>query len=361
GALELRDRGLPRERQAVLFQARRVVDGEARALELHVHAGELVLNGLELRERLAELPAFLHVLRRVVERVARNTDHLRADPDAALVQRIDRDLVSLAHVADDVLGGHLDVLERERERGGRADSELVLFLALVEALPLRLDEESGDALVALALVDAREDEEQLGLEAVRDPELAAVQEVAVALRRRRRREGERVGARPGLRQRIRGDLLLRELRKILFLQSRRGPAQDRVVHEGVLDVHDDGAGRVDAGERLDDGDGRAEVRAEAAELLRDLDSHEIEVEELPDEVRVHDVRLVHLAHFRADRLQGEVIDAFSQLPLVVGEDRHGRNRGRIGDDGHRTSSVDGGYRKRDEPGLRPASRSFWIR
>src|ERR1019366_6744108 len=158
GALELRDRGLPRERQAVLFQARRVVDGEARALELHVHAGELVLNGLELRERLAELPAFLHVLRRVVE--------------------------------------------REREGGGRADSELVLLLALVEALPLRLDEESGDALVALALVDAREDEEQLGLRAVRDPELAAVQEAAVALRRRRRREGERVGARPGLRQRI---------------------------------------------------------------------------------------------------------------------------------------------------------------
>ena len=41
----------------------------------------------------------------------RDADHLRADADAALVQRLDRDLVALADRAEHVLVGHLAVIE----------------------------------------------------------------------------------------------------------------------------------------------------------------------------------------------------------------------------------------------------------
>ena len=84
----------------------------------------------------------------VVERAAGEPDHLRADADASFVQRLDRDLVALADLAEDVRRGHAAVLEDELARAARADAELVLLLADRESGDPALDEERGDAAVA---------------------------------------------------------------------------------------------------------------------------------------------------------------------------------------------------------------------
>ena len=65
-------------------------------------ARELILHGLELGDRLAELLPLLDVRDGVIERALRQADHLRADADAPFVQRLDRDLVALADLAEHV-------------------------------------------------------------------------------------------------------------------------------------------------------------------------------------------------------------------------------------------------------------------
>ena len=47
----------------------------------------------------------------MIERALREADHLRADADAALVQRFDRDLVALADLAEHAASRHDAVFE----------------------------------------------------------------------------------------------------------------------------------------------------------------------------------------------------------------------------------------------------------
>ena len=116
-----------------LAQPRRVVDAQRRRFDVHGRARELMLHGLELGDRLAELLALLRVGDGVLERALGEADHLRADADAALVQRFDRDLVSLSDLAEDVGARHAAVLQDQLARAARADPELVLLLADREA------------------------------------------------------------------------------------------------------------------------------------------------------------------------------------------------------------------------------------
>ena len=74
------------------------------------------------------MAALLRVFDRVIERALRETEHLRADADAPFVQRLDRDLVALADVAEHVGARHA-VLEDQLARAAGADAELVFLLA----------------------------------------------------------------------------------------------------------------------------------------------------------------------------------------------------------------------------------------
>ena len=117
--------------------------------------------------------------------------------------------------------------------------------------------------------------------------------------------------------------------RYLFLQRGARPPEKGVVDERVLDVDDDGRRGVHPGERLDDGDRRREIQAQPPELLGDLDPHQVEVEELPDEGGVHEVRPVHLHRLRGDLLDREPVDVLRDLALVVLENRD-RGNGRQG-------------------------------
>ena len=154
---------------------------------------------------------------RRVERAARDADHLRADADAAGVERLDRDLVALADRAEHVLLRHLACVEEQFGGAAGADAELVLLLPHGESLEAALDNERRDPLVAGRRVHGREDDEDPRLGAVRDPELPAVEQILAVLLDGARREAERIRARARLGERVRAHRVRSEPREILRL------------------------------------------------------------------------------------------------------------------------------------------------
>src|SRR4029453_8891538 len=105
--------------------------------------------------------ALLRVLERQLEGSLRETRHLRADADAALVECLDRDLVALAGLAERVLLRHAAALQDQLAGRGSADPELVLLLADAEAGIRPLHQEARDPLVALRGIERRHHDEQL--------------------------------------------------------------------------------------------------------------------------------------------------------------------------------------------------------
>src|SRR6266852_1770511 len=82
-----------------ILHARTVVDHKPCRFDLGCHLRDLELNGLEIRDCLAELLALLCVLRGKFPRAAGEANHLGANADAAFVQGFDGDLVTLARLA----------------------------------------------------------------------------------------------------------------------------------------------------------------------------------------------------------------------------------------------------------------------
>ena len=188
---------------------------------------------------------------RVIERALREADHLRADADASLVERLDRDLVALAWIAEHVGARHLAVLEDQLAGAAGANPELVFLLADREAGGPALDDERGDAAVAGVGIDRREDDEDVRFVAVGDPELAAGDRESVAALGGARRQRERVAAGPGFRQGIRADALLREAGEARLLLRVATPAKQRVDDERVLHVNQHADRGIDTRERFD--------------------------------------------------------------------------------------------------------------
>ena len=87
--VELRHRGLARERPALVLQPRRLVDERAPGLDLGRHVRELELDRLERRDRLAELLALLRVREREVVGALREADAHRGDRDPPAVEDLE--------------------------------------------------------------------------------------------------------------------------------------------------------------------------------------------------------------------------------------------------------------------------------
>src|SRR5687768_8515799 len=94
---------------------------------------------------------------------SRSFAYATAASSAPCVQRLDRDLVPLPHLAEDVLLRHLAPVEQELGRRRGPDPELVLLLPHREAGEVALDEERGDPAVAGGRVDGREHDVDAGL------------------------------------------------------------------------------------------------------------------------------------------------------------------------------------------------------
>ena len=103
-------------------------DEEARGVEFGGHVGEHELNGLELRDRVAEGEALLGVFASSFESALGNASGLRGDADAAAVERGERYFVAFAFVADAVGCGDFAVGEDKFTAGGGTDAEFFFFL-----------------------------------------------------------------------------------------------------------------------------------------------------------------------------------------------------------------------------------------
>ena len=83
---------------------------------------------LEARDRPVELLALLRVLDRLVHAALGDPDAAGGDAVAAAVERRHRDLEPVADLAEHLVVGHLDLVERQLGRIGRAQPELAVDL-----------------------------------------------------------------------------------------------------------------------------------------------------------------------------------------------------------------------------------------
>src|SRR5699024_4696391 len=151
------------------------------SLYLRRHICDLELRILELRDRTAKLLSFLYISDGLLQRALSNAQSLRCDADSAAVQRRHSDAEALAFLSQEVLLRNDAVLEDQLCGGRTADTHLLLLGADAEAREVLLYDERGDALRALALIGHREDDVDIRLAAVRDENLAAVEDIMVAL------------------------------------------------------------------------------------------------------------------------------------------------------------------------------------
>src|SRR5215831_16158782 len=150
------------------------VDVSAARGERRVHVGELALHQLELADRLAELLALVHVGHDDVEAGRHDAERPAGEHRALVVEARHQHLHAPRFLAEHVLRGHLAVAEHQLAGVGAAHPELVELLRGGETLHAFLDDEGGDRLRRLSV-----DDEHVGVGAVGDPHLVAVEDVTV--------------------------------------------------------------------------------------------------------------------------------------------------------------------------------------
>src|SRR4029453_11094951 len=247
---------------------------EPRAVHLHRHVGEHELETLKGSDRLAELLALLRIGHRRVEGRLADAHRLGTHGRARAVEGAERDLEALPFLAQAVLDGNLAVVQMERDGWTAADAHLPLELADGESGERGLDQKGGDAAPAAAAVDGGEERDDFRLAPVADPELLAVQHVAVALADGPRRDRGGVGAGARLRDRERrGDLPRRQARQVAALLLLVPGRHDRPAAR-VLDEVDDGGGRARPGDLLDRDAEREDTQRAAAVRLRNVEPHQ---------------------------------------------------------------------------------------
>src|SRR5215218_7586135 len=248
----LRVRGDERVALAGVEQVGRLPGHQAPGLDLRRHVGDHELDRLVHRDRHAELDALLRVLGGELERRARDADGHRRDAGTRAVERHHRELEALVLLAEHVLGWHLDVVERDRRGVGGTLSELVLLLVDRHAVEVAIYDERGHAAVAGLLVGLGVDRVVVGVRAVGDEALRAVDDVLVTLLDGRRLHAGDVGAGVRLGQAERGELrLLGQHPEVLPLGPLWAAERARRGREAV--AHRRGcAARADTGDLLVD-------------------------------------------------------------------------------------------------------------
>ena len=229
------------------------------------------------------------------------------NPDALLAEEV---LLRDADVVEGQLRGVLGVL-----------ADLVQVAAALEALHAALDHEQRDALVAGLGVGARDDDDQVGQDAVGDERLGPVEDVVVALVDRGGADALEVGARARLGHRDRRDLRAAdEVREpaLLLLVVRAG---DEVRHDHVVEQREGRAVDAAPGHLLADHHVVAEVgRAPAAVLLVELESEQALRARLGPHVAVDDPVLLPLVVVGDDLLVEERADRVAEGLVLLVED-----------------------------------------
>ena len=170
---------------------------------LRRHVGQLDLNRLVVRDRLAEGLALLRVLDRLFERGARDAEAAGGDVEPLGFEAGHHLLEALAFLAADQVGRRNgEVLEMQLAGFDRLVAHLVDVAADGQAGRALFDDEGADAAVGRLgrRVGLGQQQEHLRAAAVGHPHLRAVDAIRVAVAPRRRRDRLQVGARVRLGQ-----------------------------------------------------------------------------------------------------------------------------------------------------------------
>src|SRR5438270_4293969 len=124
-----------------------------------------------------------------------------------MVEPVEGDLEALALLAQPVAGRHLDVLEDDVAGGRAPDAQLVLELLDLPGALLPLQHEGADAFRTGLRVGPGEGDEDGRLAGPGDEDLAAVEDVLLAVAFGGRLHRRRIRAGVGLAERVGGELL----------------------------------------------------------------------------------------------------------------------------------------------------------
>ncbi len=169
-------------------------------------------------------------------------------------------------------------------------------------------------------VDRGEDDRDVGVQAVGDEHLAAVEHVVVAVAPRRRAQGGGVAARLGLGQGEAAQLAAGGERcQELALLRLVAVAQERIADQRVVDREDDAARSADPGDLLDHHAVGDHVHARPAERFRDVDPGETELAGLVEEVDRELAGGVDLPGARLHHFGGEPAHGLAQQDLLFAQ------------------------------------------
>ncbi len=189
-----------------------------------------------------------------------------------------------------------------------------------EARERALDDEGGDALVPGALVDGGEDEEVVRRIGQRDPDLRAVEDVAVAVAPCGGRQVRGVRSDAGLGQPEGRDLLAARLRdQVALLLVVVPPLQQRQRVQPGVDAEDDAEGGIGALHLLAQQRKGDVVHPRPAVALRDRQAQEAGGAHLLVERAVIGRGGVHLRHAGQDLALGEGARRTLHLALLIGQ------------------------------------------
>src|SRR6185503_11379241 len=135
------------------------------------HLAELVPDRAEAGNRHSELSPLCGVLRGRADRRTTSAAAHRAQAEAAVIERVQRDLVALANLAEHIASRHTHLLQQDWCRGRAVQAHLVFFLARAETWKRAFNDERREMLA----VNLREDDEEIGKATVADPHLLAAQ------------------------------------------------------------------------------------------------------------------------------------------------------------------------------------------
>src|SRR4051812_5531666 len=215
--VELGHRRLQRRARAALLQVGGVIRHQPRRFNLRRRVGQLPLNSLKARDRLAECFTVARVAEGRFVRTLRQSDRQRGDADAAGVEHLHRVDEPLAFLTEQLVARDAAVFEQHLAGVARPHAELVFFLAGGHAGRAAIDDERGNALAAARAIGHGHDHHRVADAAMRGERLRPVQHPARLHARRRRPHAGRVAAGRRLGQAPGADLFTARERNEEFL------------------------------------------------------------------------------------------------------------------------------------------------
>ncbi len=251
---------------------------------------------------------------------ARTAAGHRRQLEAAVVQDVERYLVPLSDLAEDVFSGHARILQDERRGRGAVKPHLVLLFAGADAGKRSFHQKCGERVFAVA-DDPGKDNVEVGEAAVGDPHLfAANREASIGLARGPRFRAERIRTGSGLAQGVRtDDLATDQTRQILLLLRLRAETDKRRDGKSGLraERRRKGCGSTD---RFTDKDRCDLVQADAAELLRDVGSEQAEFAGSADEAACElPILLLEPVERWLHLIRHELVGRLTDEPMLVGQ------------------------------------------